>query len=352
MPFPPAERLSPRTDFPWPPQPSDAAAPPRSDDPAPFPEAAPTPFPEPAVWRYPARASASRAQDTTKPARETDPPADTADRPVVLIHGFRGDHHGLALIAHDLRRRDVWVPDLPGFGRTSPPAGGLDLDAFTTFIRALCAACEAATGRRPLLVGHSFGSVLVAHAVAQDPAICRGVGLLSPIVQPPLEGSARFLTQLTRLYYAAGRALPQPAGAALLAHPVIVRAMSEVMATSHDRMTRAYIHDQHARHFSDYADRTSLAQAYEVSTRHTVAEAAAGLAHSAHPLLVVAGDDDLIAPLPAARGFVEDLRGLGADVDLQELGGVGHLLHYERPHHVAGAIEEFTAGLDAEGMQD
>jgi pimeloyl-ACP methyl ester carboxylesterase len=61
---------------------------------------------------------------------------------------------------------------------------------------------------------------------------------------------------------------------------------------------------------------------------------------------VVAGDDDLIAPLPAARGFVEDLRARGSEVDLQELGGVGHLLHYERPHRVAGAIESFAAGLD------
>lgn len=338
MPFPHAERLSPRADFPWPPPPSDAAAPPRSD--------APAPLPEPAVWRYPARASVSPSQDTTAPARHTATPTDSSVRPIILIHGFRGDHHGLALIAHDLRRRDVWVPDLPGFGRTPPPAGGLDLDAFTAFIRALCAACEAATGRRPLLVGHSFGSVLVAHAVARDPAICAAAGLLSPIVQPPLEGSARLLTQLTRLYYAAGRALPQAAGSALLAHPLIVRAMSEVMATSRDRMTRAFIHDQHARHFSDYADRTSLAQAYEVSTRHTVAEAVAGLADSTHPLLVVAGDDDLIAPLEATRGFIDDLHGRGADVRLRELAGVGHLIHYERPHPVAEALEAFAAGLD------
>src|SRR5690606_26331494 len=176
MPFPPSDRLVPGEDLPWPP--------PAHSDPS------PAPLPEPAVWRYPARASAF---STT---------------PVVLIHGFRGDHHGLELIAHDLRRRDVWVPDLPGFGRTPPPARDLDLDAFTAYIRAVCSACEAATGQRPLLAGHSFGSVLVAHAVAQDPVISASLALLSPIVQPPLEGSARFLTQLTRLYYAAGRVLP------------------------------------------------------------------------------------------------------------------------------------------------
>ncbi|SMY12844.1 alpha/beta fold hydrolase [Brevibacterium jeotgali] len=264
----------------------------------------------------------------------------------MLIHGFRGDHHGLALIAHELRDRDVWVPDLPGFGSAPVPRAGLDLAAFTTHIQALCAAAESASGARPTLVGHSFGSVLAAHAYAHSPDISCGVGLLSPIVQPALEGSARLLTQLTRLYYAAGAALPDRLGSALLANPFIVRGMSEVMATSSDRMTRRFIHDQHARHFSEYADRRSLAEAYRVSTEHTVAEVAAELARTSGPLLVVAGDDDLIAPIEAARGFVADLRERHVPVDAETLTGVGHLLHYERPAAVADAIETFARTMD------
>lgn len=307
MQFPPSRRLDPDSDFPW-----------------------PLPGPaSPAVWLYPSRTSSS-----------------TRSRPIVLVHGFRGDHHGLALIAHELRDRDVWVPDLPGFGSTPPPEAGLDLAAFTTHIQALCAASEAASGARPILVGHSFGSVLAAHAYAASPEIGSGLGLLSPIVQPALDGSARLLTQLTRLYYAAGAALPDRLGSALLAHPLIVRGMSEVMATSSDRMTRRFIHDQHARHFSDYADRRSLAEAYRVSTEHTVAEVAAELAHASRPMLVVAGDDDLIAPIEAARGFVADLRDQRVAVDAQTLAGVGHLLHYERPAAVAAAIERFARAVD------
>lgn len=316
MQFPPSQRLDPGTDFPWPP---------------PIPPSPPETAP-PAVWLYPAWTS----PDASSIRR----------RPIVLLHGFRGDHHGLALIAHELRDRDVWVPDLPGFGSAPPPEGGLGLAAFTSHIQALCAACEAASGVRPILVGHSFGSVLAAHAFAQTPEIAQGLGLLSPIVQPALDGSARLLTHLTRLYYAAGAALPDRLGSALLAHPLIVRGMSEVMATSSDRMTRRFIHDQHARHFSDYADRRSLAEAYRVSIEHTVAEAAADLAHASHPVLVVAGDDDLIAPIGAAHGFAADLRDQHVPVDEQTLTGVGHLLHYERPAAVAGAIEQFARAVD------
>ena len=154
------------------------------------------------------------------------------------------------------------------------------------------------------------------------------------------------LTQLTRLYYAAGAALPERLGSALLAHPLIVRGMSEVMATTSNRMTRRFIHDQHARHFSDYADRRSLADAYRVSIEHTVAEVAAELARAARPMLVVAGDDDLIAPIEAAHGFVAHLRDQHVRVDAETLTGVGHLLHYERPAAVADAIETFARTID------
>jgi pimeloyl-ACP methyl ester carboxylesterase len=158
--------------------------------------------------------------------------------------------------------------------------------------------------------------------------------LINPITSPALEGPARFLTAVTRAYYALGARLPERAGNALLASPVIVRAMSEVMATTSDPGLRRYIHDQHARHFSAFSDRVSLADAFVTSVSHTVTEAAAALTM---PVLVIAGDQDAIAPIAATREFVADL----PDVSLVELKGVGHLVHYERSEAAASAIEEF-----------
>ena len=36
--------------------------------------------------------------------------------PIVFVHGFRGDHHGLEPIAAHLPGLRVIAPDLPGFG--------------------------------------------------------------------------------------------------------------------------------------------------------------------------------------------------------------------------------------------
>lgn len=260
-------------------------------------------------------------------------------RPVLMIHGFRGDHHGLDRIAHALRDRTAIVPDLPGFGEAAPLTGGLSLAAYLDHLRLLIAEVTAQWEAVPILVGHSFGSILVSHLAADDPAAMPELVLINPITTPALEGSARVLTALTRVYYELGARLPERLGRALLSSPVIVRLMSEVMATTKDPGLRRYIHDQHARYFSTFSDRRSLAQAFDVSVAHTVTEVAPDLTM---PLLVIAGDRDAIAPIDVTRSVV---RGLD-DVRFVELSGVGHLVHYERPEAAASAIEEFSRTRD------
>ena len=41
-----------------------------------------------------------------------------APKTIILIHGYRGTHHGLELIAKELNNYKVIVPDLPGFGQS------------------------------------------------------------------------------------------------------------------------------------------------------------------------------------------------------------------------------------------
>ena len=46
-----------------------------------------------------------------------------ADQPnpvqLILIHGYRGNHHGLEAIAGALTNFEVVIPDLPGFGESA-----------------------------------------------------------------------------------------------------------------------------------------------------------------------------------------------------------------------------------------
>jgi pimeloyl-ACP methyl ester carboxylesterase len=254
---------------------------------------------------------------------------------VLAVHGFRGDHHGLLPIVARLSEYRVITPDLPGFGQ-SPPfrSGPHDVAAYAGWLTDLCAELDTArNGGRLVIVGHSFGSVISAAEVA-DGLRPDGLVLINPIAAPALEGPRGLLSRIAVGYYRLGAMLPEPAGNALLKSPLIVRALSEVMATSPDPQLRSWIHDQHHRYFSCFADRRVVLEAFRASVSHHVGEYAEQITV---PTLLIAGDRDDIVPLRAA----ERLAGRIDSSRLLVLADVGHLIHYERAEPAALAITEF-----------
>jgi len=266
-------------------------------------------------------------------------PAD-ADVAVVLVHGYRGDHHGLEPVVAQLPGLRIVAPDLPGFGESTAMTGeqhsiegyGRWLDGFLDAL--------GLRGTVPLL-GHSFGSIVVAHAVAAGLPAPRLI-LVNPISTDPMSGVNGALARLTRLYYQVGRALPSRAGAAWLGNPAIVRFMSITLAKTGNPVLKRWIHEEHGRYFSAFTDRDTLAEGFDASLSTDVTQAAHGIAV---PTLLIAGSDDLIAPLAGQRALLEQL----PDARLVVLDGVGHLIHYEKPAEAAAEIESFLGAGGTSG---
>lgn len=265
-------------------------------------------------------------------------PADAP--PIVFVHGFRGDHHGLEPVAAHLPGFRVIAPDLPGFG-SSDALPHATIEAYAAWLRAFVAA--AAPGAAVL--GHSFGSIVVAHAAAHgadgsapepDGLGASRIVLVNPIATPALAGANRFGSLLALGYYRTAAALPERAGLAVLGAPPIVRGMSVFMAKTRDPQVLRWIHDQHDRYFSRYASRQAVLEAFDASIRHTVGEVAARVAQ---PVQLIAADRDDITPL----AHQHRLRTLFPDARLSVLTGVGHLVHYEQPREAARIIRRFLA---------
>lgn len=261
---------------------------------------------------------------------------DPAGTPIVLVHGFRGDHHGLQGIAQALAAVEptlaIHVPDLPGFGQTPAiPGRAHELALFGEW---LVAFTEAVAPDGGMILGHSFGSLVVSSALSQGARSARTI-LINPISAPALEGPQAFLTQLAILYYRAADALPERAAKSLLGNKLIVRGMSEVMAKTRDRELRAWIHDQHHQYFSEFADSRSLLDAFKASVSHTVAEHAAAYDM---PTLLITGERDDITPLAKQL----DLQRLLDDAELLILPGTGHLVHYEAVADTVARISQFV----------
>lgn len=255
---------------------------------------------------------------------------DDAATTIVAVHGFRGEHHGLEPVVAYLDGVRVISPDLPGFGETAPlPGRAHTLDAYAEWLRAFAAAVAPGA----VVLGHSFGSIVAAAAVAGGLATPRLI-LVNPIGAPALSGPRGVFTRLAVFYYWAGAKLPRPVGEAVLRNGVIVRVMSVAMAKTREKNLRAFIHDQHDMYFSRFADRDVLHDAFVASVSHDVSEFAARIDV---PTLLVAAERDDITPIEAERR----LRTVFPDAELVEIPEVGHLIHYETPRQAAAAITPF-----------
>lgn len=98
--------------------------------------------------------------------------------PVVLLHGGSGSwtHWVRNVEALVAAGREVWAPDLPGFGASALPATGADADAL---VEPLCAGLQSLAGGQPVdLVGFSFGGLTAGLLLAAHPALAQRLVLV------------------------------------------------------------------------------------------------------------------------------------------------------------------------------
>jgi pimeloyl-ACP methyl ester carboxylesterase len=260
-----------------------------------------------------------------------------ADTTIVAVHGFRGEHHGLEPVVAHLPGIRVVSPDLPGFGETGAVPGRThDIALYADWLREFAAAVAPGA----VILGHSFGSIVVAKAVAEG-LVAPRVILVNPIGAPALEGPRGILTRLAVFYYWAGARLPRRVGEAVLRNGLIVRVMSESMAKTRDPELRRFVHDQHDTYFSNFADRDVLHDAFLASVSNDVRAFAPRIAQ---PTLLVAAERDDITPIEVERRLAT----MFSDAELVEIPDVGHLIHYETPAVAAAAITRFLAPSDAD----
>jgi len=270
-----------------------------------------------------------------------DPAADTT---IVMVHGFRGDHHGLEPVVAHLPGLRMISPDLPGFGASEPLPVTHDIEGYAAWLRAFVRALNPAG--RTVILGHSFGSIVVAAALADRRADAalepNAVVLVNPIAAPALKGPRGVFTRLAVFYYWLGSVLPEQFGYALLRNRIVVRIMSVAMAKTQDKALRRWIHNQHDRYFSAFSDRGVVLEAFRASVGNDVSEFAASIPFRT---LLIAADKDDITPVSAQHRLVA----LFPHAELEVIEGVGHLIHYEVPAQAAASIARFLGTTPERG---
>jgi pimeloyl-ACP methyl ester carboxylesterase len=255
-----------------------------------------------------------------------------AEAVLVLVHGFRGDHHGLDAVCAHIRGIRIISPDLPGFGQSAPHNGHIhDIEGYAMWLEAFVGSLG--LSGRAVLLGHSFGSIVVAAALARGLETPQLI-LVNPIAAPALAGPNAILSKITLGFYRLARALPLALGAPLLSNWLAVRVMSLAMVKTRDPELRRWVHQQHHSYLSSYANRDSLLEGFEASIRSDVSMFAEQISV---PTLLIGARNDPISPVPAQERLVT----LFPHAQLEIFDGVGHLIHYERPREAAELIVSF-----------
>lgn len=251
--------------------------------------------------------------------------------PVVLIHGntvTHADFIASGLMDRLARKYRVIAFDRPGFGHSSRPRDRLWTPAAQADL--LCAALERLGVERPVLVGHSMGT-LVAMAMALDhPENVRSLVLVGGYFYPGLRLDA------------------------LLTAPVAVPVLGDVMRYTVTAISARLMLKKMARRM--FAPRKLPANFFPILSREMMlrpvqlrasAEDAAFMVPAANalskrygeldlPVTLIAGEDDGVVDPQAQSVRLHDKL---PESGLFLVPGVGHMAHYAALDRVANAVD-------------
>ena len=210
--------------------------------------------------------------------------------PVVLVHGLGVSGRYMVptatLLAHE---HPVYVPDLPGFGRSEKPAKELDIPGLAA---ALLGWLDAAGLDRVVLLGNSLGCQTIAELAAGHPERVRRTVLIGPTMGPECSTALRGLWRVMR-------------------------------DSPHESFTQPFL----VAFDYAYAGLPRCYRTFHHALRHPMR---ARLRDVQAPTLVVRGAQDPIATQP----WVEEVTRLLPCGRLVVMPGVGHTVNYSAPRRL------------------
>jgi len=258
-------------------------------------------------------------------------PAETKSQgQIVLVHGYRGTHEGLAAIVASLADFDCYVPDLPAFGETGPFLAEHTVENYSKWLKGFVTGLK--LDKSAAILGHSFGTLVVGCYAAANST--HRVILVNPVSEPAMQGPRTFMTKLSRFYYRFSATLSPKFGRWLLSLAPVVWLVTAVMFKGSDRDLRTWVKNQHSTYFSRFASAKTAAEGFEASIDHNLTEYAPLIKQ---PALLICADQDDVTSIQAQR----QTAALYPDATYVELTGVGHLTHYERPVEIASHTRDF-----------
>ena len=254
-------------------------------------------------------------------------------RPIVLIHGnvVTGDDYDTSGIAERLIRTNrVIIFDRPGFGHSKRPRGHVWTAAEAELLHKALARLRV---EWPVIVGHSWGTLVALALAEQHPTDTAGLVLLSGYYFPTPRLNALFVAAVATpvLGDVLRHTVSPPLGRLLM--PLLTRAMF-APAPMTGRFRREYSPAMALRpsQIKATADDGALMVPSAIGLRAHYGELAM-------PVAIMAGDGDLVVSHRQAERLHDAIPGS----TLRIVEGVGHMIHHVATQEVTETIQAVTA---------
>jgi pimeloyl-ACP methyl ester carboxylesterase len=243
--------------------------------------------------------------------------------PVVCLHGLGGSANTWTPMMPVLAHHRVIRVELPGSARSARVEGPLSVAGM---VQAAVTACERLGVTRAHWLGHSLGTIVCLHLAVQWPRLVRSLALFGPLLAPA-DAARAGLRQ---------RALKVREQGVAGQHEVAVQLLQSALSRDtreRSPLTVAYVRDTLMRSDPDGYARTCEALADAVPAAVDAIRA---------PVLLVTGDEDVVAPPQAMRDLASRLT-QAAQVQQVVLPRCGHWTPLERPEACGREWRDFAA---------
>ena len=238
--------------------------------------------------------------------------------PIILLHGLMLNGlcwTGLAqALAQDY---DVIMPDARGHGLSSVPAYGYRYEDHANDIAGLIKALRLPP---PFLLGHSMGGMTAAVVASRDSPLLRGLILADPT----------FLSPAVQREVHASDVADQHRN-------MLTKSLKEVVAEARGR------HPTRSAHILELVARARLQislHAFDVLTPPNP-DYQQLMRDITVPSLLVFGDNGVISAAVA-----KELQALNPALQVQQIQGAGHALHFDQPKRFAAVVKDFLNSIE------
>lgn len=249
----------------------------------------------------------------------------------IFIHGFRGTHNGFDKIISQLYQCRIVAMDLPGFGLSERLPEKHNIKNYVQYIKYFIE--NLALKDLPILVGHSFGSIICSHFAVEYPNAISKLILINPIAKLANKGLDRLFIKGLKKIFNLEKYFPRFIYL-LLINKFIIRILSEYMTFTKDKNLRKAIQKKHVESFSKFTSTKGLIEVFEISTQKNVMEVANKVLNKT---LLILGENDNISPINEQIKLSSIIK----NSNLKIISNVGHLIHYEAPQKAAFLISQF-----------